>query len=125
MPIPIQGAPVNPSPLFPFGFTLIVTRYGTPDRFGNRPEPTTHLVPGCAAAPEGSKESTGATVSTLQSDTIYAPYDADVEPTDELMVPPDQPIAPGVYQVDGRPERWRSPYSGTAFGTVIRVTRTT
>lgn len=125
MPIPLSPPTPPGSPrLFPHGFTLVVTRYGQPDRFGNRPPPTEHVVEGCAAAPAGSQESTGATVSTLENDTIYTPFDADVRPTDELTVPEGQPIEAGVYQVEGKPQRWRNPFSGDAFGTVINLTRT-
>ena len=109
--------------IFGSGFTLTVNRYGTPDKFGNRPPPTTHTVDGCAAAPAGSVERTGDQVVTLEQDTIYAPFDADVVPTDELVVPTGQAIDSGTYQVDGRPQRWSSPFTGQQFGTVIRLTR--
>jgi hypothetical protein len=107
----------------PFGFTLTVRRYGPSDRYGNRPPPTTHAVEHCAAAPAGSIERTDGETLTLDSDTIYAPFDADVKPTDELVVPDGLPIEPGTYQVDGRPQRWASPFTGEAFGMVIRLTR--
>jgi hypothetical protein len=107
----------------PNGFTLTVNRYGTPDKYGNRPPPSTHTVAGCAAAPAGSVERTGDQVLTLEQDTIYAPFDADVVPTDELVVPDGQPIDSGTYQVDGKAQRWSSPFTGEKFGAVIRLTR--
>lgn len=110
--------------IFTYGFTLTVNRYGEPDKYGNRPPPTTHTVDGCAAAPAGSTERTGDQVLTLEQDTIFAPFDADVEPTDELVVPTGQPIDSGTYQVDGKVQRWSSPFTGQQFGTVIRLTRT-
>ena len=108
---------------FAAGFTLTVNRYGTPDKYGNRPPPTTHTVAGCAAAPVGSVERTGDQVVTLEQDTIYAPFEADVVPTDELVVPAGQAIDSGTYQVDGKVQRLASPYTGQQFGTVIRLTR--
>lgn len=106
-----------------FGFTLTVNRYGVRDRFGNLPAPTTHTVNGCAAAPAGSQERVGEQVVTLTQDTIYAPYGADVKPSDEVVIPTGQPLDAGTYQVDGSPARWSSPFTGVAFGTVIRLTR--
>jgi hypothetical protein len=110
---------------FGAGFTLTVNRYGKADKFGHRPEPTPHSIDGCAAAPAGSTERAGDQILTLEQDQIYAPYDADVIPTDELVVPEGQSIDAGVYQVDGKPQRWRSPFTGEEFGTVIRLARAT
>ena len=105
------------------GFTLTVNRYGDPDKYGHRPAPTPHTIDGCAAAPAGSQEQVGQTAITLEQDTIYAPYDADVLPADEVVVPDGQPVEAGTYQVDGKPARWSSPFTGGQFGTVIRLTR--
>lgn len=108
---------------FPSGFTVLVNRYGDADKFGHHPAPTPHQIDGCAAAPAGSTERTGDQVLTIEQDTIYAPYDADILPTDELVVPDGQPIDAGRYQVDGKPQRYRSPFTGSEFGTVVRLTR--
>lgn len=108
---------------FAAGFVLTVRRYGPPDRFGHRPPPSTFTIAGCAAAPAGSIERTGDQVLTIDADTVYAPFDADVVPTDELVIPDGLPLQAGVYQVNGRPERWRSPFDGTEHGTVIRLSR--
>jgi hypothetical protein len=109
--------------MFPNGFTLTVNRYGEPDKWGHLPALTTHTIDGCAAAPAGSQEQVGQTAVTLEQDTIYAPYEADVQPTDVLEIPDGTPLEAGSYQVDGKPQRWSSPFTGASFGTVIRLAR--
>lgn len=108
---------------FPAGFTLTVNRYSEPDRYGHRPAPTPHTVAGCAVAPTGSQEQVGETAVTLEQDTIYAPYDADVVAADEVVIPDGQPVDAGTYQVDGKPTRYLNPFTGEQVGTVIRLTR--
>lgn len=124
MPIIVPGSAAPQSGGFPAGFTLVVNRYGDNDRYGRRPTPTTHFVDGCASAPGGSEERTGDSLATLERDTIYAPSGADILDTDELVVPDGQPLIAGTYQVNGKPTRWSSPFTGHAFGMVVQVTRT-
>jgi hypothetical protein len=109
------------------GFTVTVNRYdpAAVDKFGHRAEPATHTIPGCLAAPAGSTETTSGEVLTLEKDTLYAPYDADVEPTDEVVIPAGTPLDAGTYQVDGTPARWPFPVSGDGAGAVIRLQRAT
>jgi hypothetical protein len=109
--------------LFAHGCTITVHRSGGTDRYGNPLPGTNHEVPGCAVAPSGSSEVTGGQATVLDKDTVYAPYDADVQPHDEIEIPPGQPLAPGRYQVEGTPARWKSPFTGREFGTVIQLTQ--
>lgn len=109
--------------MLPFGFALTVRRYGPSDKYGHRPPPVVHTVDNCVVAPAGSTESTGDQVMTVQQDTVYAPFSADIRPTDELVIPEGQPVEAGTYQVDGKPQKWRSPFTGVSYGTVVRLTR--
>lgn len=109
--------------MFPFGFTATVTRGTGRDRLGNPITGATHTVEDVAAAPAGSTEIVNGEATVTTQDTLYAPYDADVTSQDTLTVPSGQPIPPGKYQVDGEPQRWRNPFTGSDAGCVIRLAR--
>ena len=109
---------------FPYGFDITVHRGGV-DRFGDPLPATDHTVLGCAAAPAGSTEYVGTQATVVDSDTIYAPFDADVKAQDTITVPAGQAIEPGTYSVQGTPQRYVNPFTGTQAGTVIRLTRGT
>jgi hypothetical protein len=75
-------------------------------------------IPGCAIAPRQAGEQIGQGRYAVTSGlTVYAPAGADVLPSDRLRVR-------GVlYEVDGEPADWRSPYSGRTPGMEIPLTR--
>ena len=108
---------------FPFGFTLHVKRSGGTDPFGARIPGSEHDVPDCAAAPAGSVEIVNGQATVIDHDTVYGPFDADVLANDTVTIPAGQPIAPGTYQVDGNPARWRHPKTGWEAGSVIRLVK--
>lgn len=109
--------------MFAHGFTATVRRYGGTDRFGNAIDGTAHTIKGCAAAPAGSTEIVNGQATVTTEDTIYAPYAADVTAQDEVEVPDGQPIPAGRYQISGKPQRWKNPFTGLEAGTTIRLTR--
>lgn len=127
MPIPVPDTPptaTTATPL-PFGATLTVNRYGPRDKYGHLPAATGHAIGPCALAPAGSVENTSGVAVVLEQDTIYAPFESDVQASDEIVIPAGEAIQAGIYQVDGNPQRWKSPFTGRTPGMVIRLTRTT
>ena len=108
---------------FPSGFSLHVKRPGTPGRFGAKTAGSEHDVPDCAAAPAGSVETVAGQNTVLEQDTVYGPYDADVQSQDTVVIPAGQAVPAGEYEVDGTVQRWKSPFTGREFGSVIRLTR--
>lgn len=108
-----------------FGFDVEVSRSFGKDRFGNPLPGDTFTVAGCAVAPAGSSELVNGQATVLEQDTLYAPFEADIQPQDEVVIPEGQVVPPGTYQVDGRPQPWRSPFTGAGAGTVVRLTRAT
>jgi len=103
------------------GFTLTVRRPGARGKFGARSTGTTHPVPGCIAAPAGSSELNAGETTVLDRDTIYGPYEADVQSQDIVTIPAGQPIPAGDYEVDGTPARWADISTGAGVGCVIKL----
>lgn len=104
------------------GFAIQVHRGGK-DRFGNPLPGGDHTVEPCAAAPAGSTELVNGQATVITHDTVYGPYVADVEPKDTVTIPEGQPIDAGRYEVEGKPQRWKNPFTGEESGCVIRLTR--
>lgn len=101
---------------FPAGQTITLLGNGTatPDEYGDPvPTQTPKTVIG-AFDPGGSTENQGQDTATSQP-TVYLPPGTDVSWVDAVQVG-------GVtYQVDGSPGAWSSPFSGVAFGVVVRL----
>lgn len=78
--------------------------------------PNELTIDGCGFNPGDSSEpvqtARGAVVTTPE---VYAPADADVLPGDRLVV------RGYTFEVDGRPKRWISPFTGWAPGLVIAL----
>jgi len=90
------------------------------DRRGNAEpgEPTRLDIDGCAVAPRGQGENrTEGRQAVTSGWTVYAPTGADVLATDQVEV------RGVVYEVDGEPADWRSPFSGRRPGLVFDVVR--
>lgn len=111
---------------FPFGETITVRRPGGTDQRGD-PEPaSTHTVTNCVFAPSVS---VGANVSNelvnrrdtvITGLTLYAPPDADITPTDQIV------RADGtVWEVEGQPGDWLTPFTGWHPGIQVGVRRVT
>jgi hypothetical protein len=110
---------------FSFGVTLTVNRFTGKDADGNLLGGSTHTIDDCALWPAGSTEIVNRQATVIDEDTIGASYDADVLAKDQITVPADLALPPGVYEVDGTPARYRNPFTGDEAGTVIRVRRVT
>lgn len=108
---------------FPYGETVTVVRAGLVDDGYGNPVPdwaaaTSTPYEGCAVA-QGTRGSEvlddrNAVVSDL---VVFMPPGADVAATDRLSVRARD------YEVVGEPFDWTSPYTSTAFGTVVYCNR--
>ena len=106
--------------MLPFGETITVRRPGGTDQRGD-PEPAVeHTVTGCAFAPRSSTEATDRRDTVVIGLTLYAPPDADIQATDKIV------RANGtVWEVDGEPGDWQTPFTGWHPGLQIAVKRVT
>lgn len=105
--------------------TITVRRAGK-DRRGNPTAASTHQVSGCFTAPasgdsgqSASRERTDMRDTVITGHTLYAPFDADILATDEVLVPGD----PKWWQVDGEVGPWRSPFSNWKPGLQVALRR--
>ena len=99
---------------------LTRTETGT-DRYGKPvydwPEPGAQ-VHGCAVAPRSSIEPAEiARTPVYEGLAVYMPPGVSVTPYDRLV------IRGTVYEVDGDPGDWRSPYGAVARGIVVNAKR--
>lgn len=106
------------------GVTVIVSRGGGVDRWGD-PLPSVQIpIPGCVLAPRTSTEDTlnfNDTVITGQ--TIYAPPEATFLATDTVKLPGETGTAQ--WAVVGDPGVWTNPFSGQKVGVQVAIQRTT
>lgn len=110
------------------GETVTIVRPGPPSRdvYGNDvPGPAVEtVVPGCGIAPRGS---TGAGSNEIVQgrDTVvvglllYAPSGTDIRATDKVRV------AGVLYEVDGQPGAFRSPFTGSSGPVVAALSLVT
>ncbi len=112
-----------------YTISVTVTRPAGTDQYGNPLPGLTHTVGGCICAPAGSAgfsaELNTGQATVVDTDTIYAPYGADVEAADIITMPPGGALTPGTYAVDGRPANYRNPFTGARSGTVVRLQHVT
>lgn len=108
----------------PHGDTVTIVRPGPPtqDVYGNDVPgaPAEIPVAGCGVAP---RDSTGAAANEITDarDTIisglmlYAPHGTDIRATDQVRVGSD------LYQVQGRPGEFRSPFTASTGPVVVSL----
>lgn len=106
---------------FANGETITIIRPGTPteDEYGNQVPgtPTETDVPGCAVAPRSSSEDLQARDQVIVGLTVWMPSETDVQATDQMRVR-------GVlYQVDGEPGGYASPFTGSGGPVQVALTR--
>ena len=103
------------------GETVTVLRPGpaAQDAYGNDVPGTPTEIPvlGCAVAPRdgtgaGANEIVDARDTVITGLTLWAPYGTDIRATDRIRV------AGIVYEVDGQPGSFRSPFTGST-GPVV------
>ncbi len=76
-------------------------------------------VPGCIVWPTGSTEKIQGQDQTSESLTLLAPYGTDVTAYERAQV------RGLVYEVNGIPSVWASPFTQTRAGVEVRLTRVT
>ncbi|GGM75535.1 hypothetical protein GCM10012275_52780 [Longimycelium tulufanense] len=117
-------------PHIPHSITVTVKRPAGTDAYGDPlPGGTEHTVSGCAIAPRTSEEQQDRRQTVIVGLALYGPYDADIEPTDTVVLP-DDPLVPVALQgtewhVEGEPGQWRSPWTGWKAGVEIALRRVT
>lgn len=99
--------------------TLTVSRPAGTNRYGDPLPATEHTVPGCVLAPGGSTETTDRADQITSHTTVYGEYDADVSATDRVVLPDGTR-----WQVNGDPQRYRSPFTDGGL-CVINLERVT
>jgi hypothetical protein len=109
--------------------TITVRRPSGPAATGPRGDPlpyTTHTVTGCVFAPNVSTGENVSAENVYRRDTVstglalYAPPDADIIPIDRIV------RADGtVWEVEGEPGDWQTPWTGWHPGKVVAVKRVT
>lgn len=104
---------------FPHGVTVTVVRGGTDPRTGDPLPSSEHAISGVAVAPRYATESTTTDNATITGLTLYLPYGADLRATDTVRLPND----PDPWYVDGEKGSWLNPYTGTAEGDEVALTR--
>lgn len=102
---------------FPHGVTVTVERPGSTDQYGNPKPGTTHTVGPCGIAPAGSTEQNYLQDLAEWDLDLIAPHDADISEADIVTLPGETTR----YQVDGRPKRFRSPFTGWEAGAIARL----
>lgn len=81
--------------------------------------PDTETIPGCALAPTVEDEFHQAGRDGVEVGwTLYCGFGSDVTAYDRIKHP-----VYGLFEVDGDPGRWKSPFSGGEFGTTVRLRR--
>lgn len=107
-------------PNFAFAETLTIRRLGPRDRFGDLTSGVPDRdVDGCVVWPTGSDENTDMRDQVNAELTALLPAGTDVKATDEILRGGEP------FEVIGRPEQYRNPFTGTDPGVLINLRRTT
>lgn len=105
---------------FPYGETVTRIRSVERDQFGDpigAAEPDLD-IPGCGVAPRQAGEQIGqGRIAVTSGLTLYVPPGADVLPSDRFEV------RGAVWEVEGEPAVWRSPFTGWEPGREVQLTR--
>lgn len=111
---------------FPHGETVTVIRNGGRDRFGDHQPVREFTVDGCGVNWNTSTESIYANKAVTRSETVtsnvivYMPVGADVRSTDRIRLHDGS-----LWRVNGRPARWKSPFTGGEAGLVVQLAEIT
>ena len=105
---------------FAYGETVTRIRQQGRDQYGDpvgEPVPDVDIA-GCGVAPRQAGEEIGqGRVAVTSGLTLYMPPGTDVLPSDRFEV------RGVVYEVDGEPGDWRSPFTGWRPGMEVQLTR--
>jgi hypothetical protein len=105
---------------FPYGETVVRIRSAGRDQFGDPTGPAVPdlSIPGCAVAPRQAGEQIGqGRIAVTSGLTLYVPPGPDILPSDRIEV------RGVVYEVEGEPAEWRSPFTGWEPGREVQLTR--
>lgn len=102
------------------GQRLTIERPAGTNRYGDPLPATEHTIDDCVLAPAGSSETTDRQNQVTARTTAYAPPGADVRATDRVRLPDGTR-----WQVDGEPQRYRSPFATGSGLCVINLERVT
>ncbi|MET9262407.1 hypothetical protein [Amycolatopsis sp. NPDC004079] len=89
------------------------------DRYGDRQLTGAFRVGDCIFAPRSSSEAEDRSTTVTADARLFVPAAATIEPSDEIEVEGT------VYQVEGEPERWESPWGGWSPHLVVSLRRIT
>lgn len=110
---------------FEHGQTLTIIRGSRNLRTGVWTETSRHDIDGCAVdwssgtgGSAAATEATGTQATSTLAAIVYAPHGADVNEADRALLDGDESE---LFEVNGKPQPWRNPYTGSAPGTVIRL----
>lgn len=109
-------------PVFPYGVTVTIRRRSVSgkDEYGNDTfSSTTEDVPLCVVQPAGTSENIQFTDQLSSDIVVYFPYGTDVEYIDAVILNGIQ------YEVQGKPNTWRSPFSGNTAPVEVRASKIT
>jgi hypothetical protein len=92
------------------------------DAYGkDRLDWTDYTVPDCAFAPAGSTENIQGRDTVIDSDTVYVPPEK-IPVQAGTVLPTDEITAQGTrYKVNGKPQAYRNPFTGTSYPIVVRL----
>ena len=106
--------------MFPHGKTVtLVTTTTTDDGLGNTTQTDVQVeIPGCAVAPRFAVENSDPrSTPVMVGLTVYMPAGTELDSDDTLR------IDGKLWQVDGLPAVWESPFTGWAPGIEVPVKR--
>ncbi|MBB1153517.1 hypothetical protein [Amycolatopsis dendrobii] len=89
------------------------------DRYGDRQLVDAFRIGECIIAPRSSSEGNDRSTTVTADAQLFVPAVAVIEPSDEIEV------AGTVYQVDGEPVRWESPWGGWSPHLAVSLRRIT
>lgn len=99
--------------------TLLRRTVSGQDAFGNDVMAETSTVVLGAFAPGGSSEVTQGQDVVITQPTVYLPAGTAVTPADGVEIAGDR------YEVDGSPNDWLNPFTGSQPGVEVRLRRVT
>jgi hypothetical protein len=113
---------------FPPVMGPVTVRRPALDRFGDPILPVPeHTVEGCAWAPRSEDEDTNLTETVVTGYWLFAPYGADIHPSDQVVIDKivDDDGTSVVWQVRGEAGRWQSPWTQIEVGLQLALERAT
>jgi len=109
-------------PTFPFGNTVTIRRRSVSGRDEYNNDEYAFVeenIPMCVVQPGGSGEETDFADRVTDGITVFFPYGTDISYIDSIVLE-------GVeYEVQGVPQKWRSPFSGNTSPIQVSAVKVT